>query len=653
MAQPTFTRAQVQEIIAEALAAVHITQPAHQGPPGPPGPEGPPGPQGPKADSTSWKVEDLGFFSPDLTDPKDQPIKSVGTQVHYRDVYVFTDRLKDFATIKGEELVKSNVHASLRGSALDWYSTELTDREKRYLRLATLQDGWIDSLIQRFKPRTALALNKLTEARYALSDLRDGTSPRAFAQTILRHAKAAQIDSLYNQLTMIWAKLDTELRRDVPEPTETTSMADFMKQLEAKEDIWKELATQRFLSRSPYPSTYPRPQQNTYGFTGGRNSQPPYHGQRPPSQPSYYAQGSPFRPPLTHLPNEQGNTPTAYQWRTPYTPQPPPTRGYNMPFQPPMATFPRPWHPPQPTQPTQPRSRPTNPTVSHDQKQLEGQHKQLLLADKPAYPQKENRYASRTHQEFKPRQQWNRSQTAYLTAPYDDNDLDYPDQYAPYPDTNPETFEEDTCEQHLDYPDEFAPDNDPAYPSVQDTQSQALHLSIDTTPYACLHCSTVLTSNNKLHSHLRSIHSDKQDNPVSSTTPSVQPSTKREVITSTHKITDSPGYAFKSWRFLTANIILNAPSGPIQTEACIDTGCTMTVINKDLATALGFTTSKTQPVPVAGIGSKHASTEFATIEVDIPATIGSKEVLARFNLEAHLLEGLSTKLLIGTDVLVP
>ena len=73
-----------------------------------------------------WRIEDLGYFNPDLSDPADSPVKSLQNHTYYRDVCVFVERLEDLQAIKGEDLVRNNIHASLRGSALDWYTVELS-----------------------------------------------------------------------------------------------------------------------------------------------------------------------------------------------------------------------------------------------------------------------------------------------------------------------------------------------------------------------------------------------------------------------------------------------------------------------------------------------------------------------------------------------
>ena len=107
----------------------------------PPGPPGPPGhsPQSSHGNgnnggngnaSSNWRVENLGYFNPDLADPADVPVKTISNHTHYRDFYVFIERLKDLQAIKGEEPVRNNIHASLRGTALDWYTVELTELER-------------------------------------------------------------------------------------------------------------------------------------------------------------------------------------------------------------------------------------------------------------------------------------------------------------------------------------------------------------------------------------------------------------------------------------------------------------------------------------------------------------------------------------------
>ena len=51
---------------------------------------------------------------------------------------------------------------------------------------------------------------------------------------LLKLFQAADIRSQYNQITQAWTKLHSNLRCDVPEPTEKTTIADFLSQLEVQ-----------------------------------------------------------------------------------------------------------------------------------------------------------------------------------------------------------------------------------------------------------------------------------------------------------------------------------------------------------------------------------------------------------------------------------
>jgi hypothetical protein len=177
---------ELQTMIAEALAAaIRNSQPGNLPSPGPPGSPGPQGaPTTPVTTSTTtnaspaWKTEDLGYFHPDLPDKDDAAVKTVSNQTHYRDVLVFLDRLRDLVTLKGEELIRANIHASLRGSALAWYTSELSEFERRSIRHMPLEEGWLLMLRQRFKMRPSQALMKLADTTFSPTDVRAGKSVR-------------------------------------------------------------------------------------------------------------------------------------------------------------------------------------------------------------------------------------------------------------------------------------------------------------------------------------------------------------------------------------------------------------------------------------------------------------------------------------------
>ena len=150
------------------------------------------------------RAEDVGYFDPEYQLEQgisNSPIINAGKHVFYKDVYFFTDRLKDLAVQRGEADVKVVMTTCFRGSALMWYSMELTELERTLLRDTEL-DKWYTTLIGRFKTRTAVALSQLVGQTYSLADMKR-TSPRAFIQQMLHLAKSAEFHSTFNQLALL------------------------------------------------------------------------------------------------------------------------------------------------------------------------------------------------------------------------------------------------------------------------------------------------------------------------------------------------------------------------------------------------------------------------------------------------------------------
>ena len=92
--------------------------PGPQGPPGPTGPTGPPGADGYSSSGTpNWNAKDIGFFDPHLDKSYgDGDIVTQGSDVYYRNVMLFIERVKDLAAIKGAAVVRTNLNTCLRGN---------------------------------------------------------------------------------------------------------------------------------------------------------------------------------------------------------------------------------------------------------------------------------------------------------------------------------------------------------------------------------------------------------------------------------------------------------------------------------------------------------------------------------------------------------
>lgn len=114
-------------------------------------------------------------------------------------------------------------------------------------------DTWCHALVQSFKETQSVALSKLTSEKFTLSDVRNHGQPSQYVQAIIRHAKGANMDGVYNQLTFAYNGLDPELRQDIQPPTESTTILTFTQMLEAKKEVWQEIYRRQHASSRPAP----------------------------------------------------------------------------------------------------------------------------------------------------------------------------------------------------------------------------------------------------------------------------------------------------------------------------------------------------------------------------------------------------------------
>ena len=118
-----------------------------------------------------WNQSDLGYFDPHLDNAHGEgEIVLVGKDVYYRNVVLFVQRLQNLVTFKGVALVKANIATSFRGSALEWYISELSDFNRDALNNDPSVESWINTLSHRFKVPTSVALGLLTDETYSFDD---------------------------------------------------------------------------------------------------------------------------------------------------------------------------------------------------------------------------------------------------------------------------------------------------------------------------------------------------------------------------------------------------------------------------------------------------------------------------------------------------
>ena len=175
-------------------------------------------------------------------------------------------RLQSLVTFRGAALVKANIATSLQCSALEWYTSELSNFDRNALNNDPGVKNWINTLSHRFKVLTSVALDLLTDETYSLDDAHTRRPPAQYIRAIMRHGIGCNIVDVANQLSFAYRGLAPELRVFVMPPTESTKASDFICALEEKQEVWHEIMTTPATphkyynpARSPSPSPYRPP----------------------------------------------------------------------------------------------------------------------------------------------------------------------------------------------------------------------------------------------------------------------------------------------------------------------------------------------------------------------------------------------------------
>lgn len=194
---------------------------------------------------------------------------SVGKDVYYRNVVLFVQRLQSLVTFKEAALVKINIATSFQGSALELYTSELSDFNRDALNNNSGVKSWINTLSYHFKIPTSVAFGLLSDETYSVDDARFRRPPTQYARAIMQHGIGCNIIDVANQLSFAYKGLAPELRVFVMPPTKSTKASDFIHTLKKKQKVWYKMMTTPAVSykyynltQRPLPSLYRPPLQS-------------------------------------------------------------------------------------------------------------------------------------------------------------------------------------------------------------------------------------------------------------------------------------------------------------------------------------------------------------------------------------------------------
>ena len=547
-----------------------------------------------------WKPEELGFFDPQLPQSFGKgEIVYQGKDLYYRSVILFIERIRDLADVKGAELIRTNLNTCLRGAALGWYNAELTDLERKALRRDP--DGvndWCAALKKRFKESTSVALKNLLDTKYTVKDAKDGAEPSIYVQTLIRHAKAANLESTENQLSYVYNNLDPELRLNIDPPTPTTTVAQIIEALDRKKEVWFDYYNRPRPSYGNYQTYNNRGGRGQSQFRSGRNNDRSYD--RPFRMEKVFVEKGTWNGNSKFTKDNKDRADSSWN------------RNNNSGRQ--------------PFSKTSGNDRPQSTETSKPSWNGKGKERELQVDER----------GRRTRFGDKP----NRSRMYMLTEAESDEYREEEDY------DNDQEYREDAGNQ-----DEESADD-------ADDEVDAHFVPTAYLPeYRCRRCTNCFTSNNKLHRHLRENACQQTEIEAFKLEPTTEKPSNRRVIMSTAIKCDGAGLSFRKWRYATAKGRLSLQEDSKLADFCLDTGCAVTLVNRNFlkSTRPDLKIKRLeQPLWVNGIGSdRHNSQDYMVSEFSFPGTKDGEEVTAGFRREMHIVDGLKANVLVGLDATGP
>ena len=655
------------------------SQPGPPGPPGTPGPAGQDAAAGTASGQPRWNPGDLGFFDPNY-DSKSistgSSIEHAGKETYFRDVHLFIERAKDLAVVKNPTVIRENLWMSLRGTALEWWTAELSATEKRITKLGENLDEWAALLVGRFKEPADVAIDAVLRERYTMRDATSRREPREFAQKILRSAKDAGMILVKNQLDIIYNGIDLELRRDLKKPEEATTVNTFLSNLDDCKYAWWAYAGRHGRNTGSGSTTSgssfqgnrqlqsrPAGQYGQYNNSFNRGGQPSF-GQSS-LRPGYQAE---YRPPYRPELQPRYQNPQAYQ--------PQQSSQYqNRPPQPDQRSSGSMGAPPQRLQISGPPNRSGFPQPQGQQSQPQARppfRPSFNNLNRPANPYPYRPFQNNQGSRFQPQQQQRAYQASEEILEEGGN---FDDEYE----KSQGSYQYHASEDQLENSQENFQDYDESYDNSRNDYENMheVHFVGKEVEHSCSRCGNSFPSRNKLFRHLRE---NCKANPKTSTGNQVDAGAdsipeKREnfsaptannaeaaaIIQSTAKSSQDgiarPGYNFRGWKYATLRVRYSPDSEAEESDISPDSGCGVTLGDREylLKNVPGLEIKKmASPIPVRGVGNKIISTnEYAMVTVYVNGIMNDTARTACFTMEVHLVDDLKANILIGTDTMVP
>ena len=135
-------------------------------------------------------------------------------------------------------MIRDNLFTCLRGTALQWYTSELSTDQKALVKYDEGIVEWEKQLLRRFRIAPNQAMMVITNEKYTIDDAQKRREPREYSAKIIRAARDAELSASLNILSLVYNGMEAEFQQDLPLPTATTLIDGFLQIMEEKKTVW-------------------------------------------------------------------------------------------------------------------------------------------------------------------------------------------------------------------------------------------------------------------------------------------------------------------------------------------------------------------------------------------------------------------------------
>ena len=194
-----------------------------------------------------FSFKELEFFDHKYdkkTTAKNEFIENTSEKTVYKNSHIFISRARNFTQTFEAKVIKNNFFRCLKKNVLTWHISLLSDMKKRLLIMSNEIDEWVKTLTIEFREQSVKVMKLFSTEKYTMTDVAKNKLLKEYAQFVIKLNNSAEL-SAYNQLLQIWNELDANFQLHVAKPIALTRISDFFHELDNKRNSWQKLALDR------------------------------------------------------------------------------------------------------------------------------------------------------------------------------------------------------------------------------------------------------------------------------------------------------------------------------------------------------------------------------------------------------------------------